>query len=112
MSLSKFGVEVCCQNCHCVAMDEAGGFDIDVPVELGAAGHGGVARLHCSVSAEQHRIEFVDWVGDVPQQPQLSEEESQRVAEMLDYVAEKRICGNSRVCPSEVVRIVEGRKRS
>jgi len=107
--LTKNGVTVCCERCKCVLADGNDGFDITVPLCITQAGITGTARLHCAVSAEGHRVELMQWNdADLPQ-TELSDENRERISATLRFVAEQQICGNPRLCPSQVSKIVAAR---
>lgn len=107
MGFNKHGVRVDCEQCQCVHSDDCGGFDVTVPVTLAEGGTAGTARLHCVVSADCHRVELMEWRdGDLhPGEP--PEEARRRLDAALDFVAAQRLCGNSRLCPAAVVRVVQ-----
>lgn len=107
MSLSKYGVKVFCEECRCVCNDGSGSFDVIVPVTVGGTGVSGTARLHCVVSGEHHAVELVELLDAELRGVQPSPEVQKKVSAALDFVAEHRICGNLRICPPDVVRIVE-----
>lgn len=102
MSVQKHGIAISCEHCKHLSSD-GGGFDIAVPVRCGAAT--GTAQLHCSVSSERHRIDFVGWV-DGPRPPESAQTFQHEVAEVLGFIAEQRLCGNERICPMQVVQLV------
>lgn len=104
MSLEKHGVVVHCEYCKHIASDGCGGFDVTVPVQASDAA--GTARLRCIVSPEGHRAELVEWRSESGGK-EPTEEVRQRVSDVIDFVAEQRICGHHRICPVEVIRLVE-----
>ena len=106
MSLKKHGVIVDCEHCKYASTNDCG-FNIIVPVCDSEAGITGTAKLHCTVSAECHRVELTEWQEANRFSIQSSENLKQRIAVMLDFVADHRICGNRNICPSEVIRIVD-----
>ena len=111
MSLNKHGVVVCCEQCRCISNDDQGGFDVRVPITASDGNVGGIARLRCTVTPACHHVELMAWDGSDTHPIEVTEEVRQRVSAALDFVAEKRICGNSEVCPAEVVRLVEDRAK-
>lgn len=109
--LTKHGVTVRCEQCRFVASDQRGGFDVAVPIGASDCGVAGTARLHCIVAPEGHQVALVEW-HDADRRPvEASDEVRQRLTAALGFVAEQRICGNRRVCPAEIVRIVEEHTR-
>lgn len=107
MSLKKNGIVVACEHCQCVSDDKLGSFDVLVPVSDSETGVSGTARLWCSVTAKEHRIELKEW-NDVAGTPvRASAVAEGRVKNALGFVADRRICGNRHICPSKVVEIVE-----
>lgn len=93
-----------CQHCHCVGTDGEGGFSVTVPVSMDAATIGEV-RLQGQVRAESHRLEWIEWT-DAEHRPVIvSSAWQQQLSSILQRLAEKKVCGNPQLCPSEVVRI-------
>lgn len=107
MELKKLGITVGCEHCKFVASDRAGGFDVTVPVSGDDLEIDGVARLHCEVSTRRHSVELVQWGGTNTENDKITGEAQRRLNAALDLVAERRVCGNRHICPTEVVRIVE-----
>ncbi|MEJ2453134.1 MAG: hypothetical protein P8103_03135 [Candidatus Thiodiazotropha sp.] len=107
MSLKKHGVIVDCEHCIYTNNDGRSCFDITVPISDSETGASGQASLHCSVTAEQHIIELTKWQDADHHLIQITEKLKNRVSSALNYVADHRICGNRKLCPSEVVRVVE-----
>ncbi len=103
MSIKKQGLVLHCENCRHVASDGCG-FDISVPVRDGEAA--GTARLHCTISPECHRVEFVCW-DEEPSPPEVARRIREQVSEVIGFIAEQRLCGNDRICPLQVVQLVE-----
>jgi hypothetical protein len=113
MSLVKNGLVIDCEQCVCRSEDGRGGFGIDVPIIDRATGVAGIARIRCVVSSEGHTVELASWAPGEKQPPEdVVSTIRARADQTLDYVAQKRICGNRDICPSEVVRIVEAHSRS
>jgi hypothetical protein len=107
MSLEKFGVKISCEGCTYVAVDSQEGFEVSVPLEIGDAALSGVATLHCTPGPGSHKVELVEWTTDAQVAPATLEDVRQRVAGALDFIAERRICGNHHICPAEVIRVVK-----
>jgi hypothetical protein len=107
MSLEKFGVKISCEGCRYVALDSGEGFEVSVPLKIGDTALSGVATLHCTPGPESHRVELVDWTTDAQVAPATLEDVRRRVAGALDFIAERRICGNHHICPAEVIRVVK-----
>jgi len=112
MGLKKHGITVDCEHCKYTSSDDRGGFDITVPIIDSETGVSGPARLRCIVSAKQHAVELLEWddLDHHPDEPVKSLQ--QRVSATLNFVAERRVCGNRNICPSEVIRIVEKKSNS
>lgn len=108
MGLEKFGVKISCEGCQYVALDSDGGFEVSVPLSIGDAAIAGVATLHCTLGPDSHKVELVDWTTDMQLPAGALEEVRQRVSGALDFIAERRICGNRHICPAEVIRMVNG----
>lgn len=103
MGIQKHGLVVSCENCRHVASD-ACSFDIAVPVRLDEAA--GTARLHCTITPECHRIEFVGW-DEAPSPADAADRLRLQVSAVLGFIADQRLCGNERLCPMRVVQLVE-----
>ncbi|MGD2116759.1 MAG: hypothetical protein PVG66_00225 [Chromatiales bacterium] len=102
--MEKSGITVDCQHCVFTQGDAQGHFDVAVPIADKQSGLSGIARLQCTVSSANHQVSLSDWRAG---QHAISETVSRRLAEALKFVADKRICGSRKLCPVEVVRIVE-----
>jgi len=107
MSLKKHGIRVDCEHCTCVSSDDHGVFDVTVPVSDSETDMAGSAKLHCTVSPEHHTVALTEWQDADHHTVQPSENLQQRISAALTFVADCRLCGN-RICPSEVIRVVEG----
>lgn len=107
MSLRKCGVELFCEGCQYVRGDQDGGFEITVPVAVGEGGPTGTARLHCVVSGERHRVELIELLGAESRAVHPSPGELEQMSAVLDFVGRHRVCGNQRICPPDVVRVVK-----
>ena len=103
MSLKKHGITVDCKRCIYTSSDNRGAFDITVPIIDSETGISGPAKLRCSVSPEGHSVELLEWHDFNHYLTHLQ----QRVSATLSFVAERQICGNCNICPSEVIDIVE-----
>lgn len=107
MGLKKNGITVDCDHCKYISSDDRGAFDITVPIIDSETGVSGPARLRCSVSAEQHAVELREWDDSKHQPTESIESLKQRVSDTLGFVADLKVCGNLKICPAEVIRIVE-----
>ena len=113
MSLTKNGLVIDCEHCVCRSEDGRGGFGIDVPISDRDSGVTGIARIRCVVSSGHHTVELHSWAPGAEQTPEdVVSAIRARADRALEYVAQKRICGNRDICPSEVVRIVGAHSRS
>lgn len=111
MSLKKFGVVVDCGRCEYASSNGRGCFEVTVPLSDIATGTEGTAKLLCSVSSERHEVELKEWNDSATHRIRPSSEIQQRLFAVLAHVANHRICGNRKICPSEVVQIVEKQSR-
>ncbi|MCU7918253.1 MAG: hypothetical protein KZQ95_07820 [Candidatus Thiodiazotropha sp. (ex Epidulcina cf. delphinae)] len=107
MNIKKDGCIVKCEHCQCVSNNGRGGFDVQVPICADDNGIAGTARLHCAISAERHRVELVNWKDTDDHTVTPPKEIQKRLATALDFVADHRVCGNQKICPAEVIEIVE-----
>ncbi len=105
--MKKNGVTVDCKRCVYDASEGQGIFDITVPIIDSESGVSGPARLRCSVAAEGHTVDLLEWRESDQTETQSAAGLRQRVSAALDFLAERRICGNRNICPSKVIGIVE-----
>ncbi len=107
MRLKKHGVIVDCGQWVCTSCDDNGCFDVAVPVTDSETDIAGSAKLHCTVSSKRHSVELTQWqdVNNRPIRPLA--DRHKRVDAALAFFADHRICGNRKICPVEVVRVVE-----
>ncbi len=111
MSLRKKEFIVYCEHCKCGKSDGGAEFVVTVPVRDNLSGLKGTARLRCSVSSSRHNVDLEQWIGDDSQPIQPSADVEKRLLHVVDYVAEKRVCGNRHICPPDVIRAVEQQNR-
>ncbi len=107
MKIKRKDITVDCEHCVYSSSDNRGNFEITVPIIDSETGISGPANLRCGVSAKGHTVELLEWRGFNGHQSQSLEDLVQRVSATLDFVAERRICGNRNICPSEVIQVVE-----
>ena len=100
-------------NCRDCVMHDHGrvggdGFYVQVPlVERGAREPAMMATLHCEVAGDCHRItlEMLSGTdGSVVSPPDSFLRDLDRT---LGRLSEKRLCGNDRLCPESVARLVQ-----
>lgn len=105
--MEKHGVTIFCEHCQYLSADPGGGFSVSVPVSAGYAS--GTAVVRCCISAGRHDLELVGWE---TQQGSAESSESLRreVSQVLQTLAAKRVCGDSRICPAQVAALVEGNR--
>jgi hypothetical protein len=111
MSLKKHDVVVHCEHCTYQSSEGLGTFDVTVPLNDGRSGMNGIARLRCTVEPDRHEVDLKEWQDDKLQPIEPPAEIKMRLSQVLDFVAEKRVCGNRNICPASVVRIVERQKQ-
>ena len=107
MSINRANVRIECSQCEFASSAGAGSFDVIVPVNDAATGIAGLAELHCTVGADLHTVELTEWRNDQGQIIEPSEDLRHRLTDTLGFVAERRVCGNRHLCPTEVVRVVK-----
>ena len=107
MILKKLGVVVDCGRCEYASSNIRGSFEVTVPLSDSATGTEGTAQLLCSISSERHEVELKEWSDSETRPVSPSSEIKQRLFAALSHVANHRICVNRKICPSEVVQIVE-----
>jgi hypothetical protein len=105
--MKKHGVTIDCANCRFIASHNKESFDVIVPVTDEGVDLAGHAKLHCRVSSQTHVVELAEWL--CPEAPVISagSDLDRRLADALYFIAEKRLCGNRNLCPTEVVSVVQ-----
>jgi len=107
MNLKKHGIIVDCEHCKYNSSDDRGVFDITVPIIDSETGISSPAKLRCMVSPERHTVELQEW-HEINRQPSRSIERlQQRISAVLNFIANRQVCGNRHICPSEVIQIAE-----
>ena len=107
MSVKKHGITVDCKHCIYTSSDNRGAFDITVPIIDSETGISSPAKLRCCVSPRGHAVELLDWHGFNRHLTQSIKNLQQRISATLTFIAERKVCGNRNICPSEVIQIVE-----
>lgn len=110
MSLKKNQFIVDCEHCTCSRSDGAGGFVVTVPLRDSSSGLEGTARLRCSITPYRHEIELKQWLDEEQHPIQAAADIEKRLLNLVDHVADKRVCGNRHLCPAEVVRTIAEQK--
>jgi hypothetical protein len=104
LDMKQQGVTVCCEDCTCTSTEGNGAFNVRVPVRAG--GTEAMATLRCLILPERHCIDLVGW--ELAQgTPEASDVLRHKVSTLLGTIAEKRVCGSARVCPAQVISMVE-----
>lgn len=112
MSLRKEDFIIGCEQCKCGTRDGRGGFVVTVPLRDNVSGLEGTAVLKCAVSPKRHSVELEQWLDDDSHSIRPSAAVEKRLLQAIDYVADKRVCGNRHICPPDVVRTVEEQNRN
>lgn len=105
--MNKNGVTIDCANCRFVESQDSARFDVVVPIVENSTDVAGLARLHCTVSEQSHTIQLAEWQATGVRVGKVDEEIQRRLSGPLGFVADQRLCGNGKLCPSEVVHVVE-----
>ena len=107
MSFKKSGISIDCAQCQCIDKGEHGNFTVTVPLADNETSLRGVARLHCSISPQNHQVAMIDWLDADAKPIEAPQALQQRLRDLLGFIEHQRICGNTRICPEEVNRIVQ-----
>lgn len=107
MSLTNHSINIDCKHCKCDAVNADNSIDVEVPISELNKDRAGTAILHCVISAQSHQVELKRWTDEDGHDVIPTEDIQERLLKTLNLVASKRVCGNSHICPSEVVRFVE-----
>ena len=110
--MKKHGIAIDCANCQFIASHSTGDFAVSVPVTDEASELAGQATLHCRVSSQAHDVELAKLHFPEASMAATDRELDRRLTGALEFVAEKRLCGNRSLCPTEVVELVEKATRT
>lgn len=102
MSLNKHNISIACENCSYqgVSSDDPHSFFVRVRIEDESSGQSSYAMVECHVDQDTHDIRLIDL-------DEASGIDVERLRKALANVSASRVCGNKRICPAEIVRIVE-----
>jgi len=102
MPLSKLQITIACENCSFqgTSSNDPHAFFVRVGIKDEKNSRGSTAMIECRVDEHSHDVRLVDLDEDTGI-------DRERLEEALKIVSEKRLCGNNRICPAEIVRIVE-----
>ena len=103
MALNKWQIRIDCENCRfegCSSGDPRT-FFVRVNIEDELAQREASALLECKVEKQSHRVQLAELTGG-------NGVDLDRLDRILEVVSEKRLCGNDRICPAEITRLVEG----
>ncbi len=104
LTKSKFHVD--CLGCRYSGEIGETGFQVDVHVEDLKTGSHTTAVLECEVGQERHSVRLKNLTDDEGNEMRLDNSERQQLDKILDRIADKKLCGNSDICPGEVVERV------
>ena len=105
--MNRHGVTIDCASCQFAASHNEDSFDVIVPVADEGGDLAGKAKLRCRVSSQTHVVEMAEWHCREAPVIQAGSDLDRRLRDVLDFIAEKRLCGNRSLCPSQVVDVVE-----
>ena len=107
MVLKKNDISLGCENCVCVSEESLDAFDISVPVRDAKTGVNGTAKIHCAISSTGHHLALKEWQDENLQQIHPSDDMQLRLDELLEFVEDRKLCGNCSICPNEIVQIAK-----
>ncbi|MCP4235236.1 MAG: hypothetical protein GY770_16915 [Aestuariibacter sp.] len=105
MSKTNANIRIDCKSCQYLSDANDSGFEISVPVNDDVTGFSGSAILHCVVNNDNHIIRLRELIADSSSIPP-SATLLRRLNATLNVLAEKRLCGNHHICPSEVLQVI------
>ena len=99
-------VDLSCQGCMMREQPQIadGSFLVRVPVVVDERSLW--ATLRCRVTEAGHEIELEMLTDDGGAALSPSDEESAKVLRAVERLADLRLCGNERLCPEQVIRMV------
>ena len=103
MPLKKLQMRLDCEHCRFAGCnpDDPNAFYVRVAIEDERAHNSASALIECKVEKQCHQLQLVELGSEA------GAIDRDRLERALEVVAEQRLCGNNRICPAEIVRIVE-----
>jgi len=103
MPLKKLQMRLDCEHCRFAGCnpDDPHAFYVRVAIEDERVHSSTSALIECTVEPQSHQLQLVELGSEA------GAVDRERLEKALDVVAEQRLCGNNRICPAEIVRIVE-----
>lgn len=98
-----------CTQCRLITTpdEQYGSFLVQAPVTLPSQDHDLCLILRCTIKADGHRIELERVMDSTGAPAQLTEAAQAEIRALLHQVAQHRVCGSQKICPAEVVRLVQ-----
>ncbi len=98
-----------CTQCRLITTpdEQYGAFLIQAPVTLPSLDHDLCLMLRCTIKADEHRIELEGVMDSTGAPAQLTEVAQAEIRALLDKVARHRVCGSQKICPAEIIRLVQ-----
>jgi hypothetical protein len=106
MHIKKNDIEIDCEHCIYNSSHGSNDFELSVPVTDTQIDVTANATIRCRVHHGQHHLKLENWKNDDHVAP-VSEEALSRLSSVLEFIAEKRLCGNQRLCPEAIIRIIK-----
>jgi hypothetical protein len=106
MSLSKQGISIDCDHCKLSKTHNNNDFEVLVPVIDEYENRSGLAALECIITPNKHQINLVQLTDPDGKEIRVSPKTRERLQVTLNVIGKKKVCGNKKICPKEVINIV------
>ncbi|MDJ0832857.1 MAG: hypothetical protein QNJ69_04990 [Gammaproteobacteria bacterium] len=107
MSIKRSGISIDCAHCQFIDDGDNGDFDVQVPLADDDTGLAGIATLQCKITPQNHQVAMIDWHDADARSIDPPAALQDRLDGVLAYIERRRVCGNEKICPPDVIRIVE-----
>ncbi len=106
MTRKDSGIVIDCKSCRYLSSNDNGGFEVSVNISDRESGVTGLAVLLCEIEDGNHRVKLLQWQTGDSSSAQPNVNLCDRVSEVLDVYASKRLCGRCKLCPCELVQAI------
>ncbi len=103
------GVQIRCHQCALISQpdDETGSFIVHAPLDLPGEERRLYLNLRCNISGSRHQIAIDSIVDEAGSEVRTSDTAYREIQALLDRIAAAKVCGSQKICPKEVLRLVD-----
>ncbi|MEW8026571.1 MAG: hypothetical protein AB2792_20660 [Candidatus Thiodiazotropha sp.] len=105
MRFSEYRIH--CEMCNLLSSDNGdSGFTIQVPIDASTQKEHLIATIFCQITDQSHQLTLRTLNDSSGQMVTLSKREKNKLASVLKRVEEDCLCGNAKICPQRIVKLV------